>query len=74
MMAEASLAKKYSTASPSDGWISSVWGSVIGVLLADQQGLTWSESTRNIALVFFLGIRGELVGSRSAGMWVYVLG
>ena len=37
-------------------------------------GLTWSESTRNIALVFFLGIRGELVGSRSAGMWAYVLG
>ena len=27
MMAEASLAKKYSTASPSEGWISSVWGS-----------------------------------------------
>ena len=25
MMAEASLAKKYSTASPSEGWISSVW-------------------------------------------------
>ena len=33
MMAEASLAKKYSTASPSDGWISSVCGSVIGVVL-----------------------------------------
>ena len=76
MIAEASLAKKYSTASPSEGWISSVWGSVITVNWPARRndGLTWSESTRNIALVFFLGIRGELVGSRSAGMWAYVLG